>query len=527
MIKPIASYNKNLIILILLSAVGKLFFGSITELSNDEVYYVTYAYFLQWNYFDHPPGVALLLKLFTVDLYYNSEFFVRLGPVLCCAISTWLVYKIGTESKDATTGWLSALLYTASIYGSIISGLMLLPDAPMVLFWLWSIYLSIVIFKQEGDRQKVNKRLIVWGVVTGLAIICKLNSVFLVGGFLLYTVFYQRVLWRNYFFYISLLIVFFICLPVILWNIDSSSASFSFHSKRISFDSNSIHVGGFIKQLIGEVAYINPVCFSFIIAGLIASSKKNEILTIQVTRILLCFSLPLILCIWFFSWYSDTFPHWSGPAWLVLLFFAAAFLAERNKTIAAFRPIPPFARVAICIPVILLLSVAVSVYYLPISFNANNEKKIGQGDILLEFSGWKDLEKQFSGLYKNDIASKRMKQGAFLLSDYWFPAAHLDYYVAKPNKYNFMAVGSYTAIHHFAWVNKKRSTIQEGDDAYLVIISNYFNEPPAEIIRCFEAIEKPEKLLQKRAHKNVRVFWIYRLKNYQGGIPATGILLPD
>jgi len=48
------------------------------ELGNDEVYYQTYAQHLQWNYFDHPPMVALLIRLSTINLFFHNEFFVPL-----------------------------------------------------------------------------------------------------------------------------------------------------------------------------------------------------------------------------------------------------------------------------------------------------------------------------------------------------------------------------------------------------------------------------------------------------------------
>ncbi len=53
-----------------------------TELSNDEVYYWTYALQLQWNYFDHPPLVALLIRFFTGNLAVQQEFFIRLGSIV-------------------------------------------------------------------------------------------------------------------------------------------------------------------------------------------------------------------------------------------------------------------------------------------------------------------------------------------------------------------------------------------------------------------------------------------------------------
>ena len=37
------------------------------ELGNDEVYYWTYALHLQSSYFDHPPLVALFIRIFTID----------------------------------------------------------------------------------------------------------------------------------------------------------------------------------------------------------------------------------------------------------------------------------------------------------------------------------------------------------------------------------------------------------------------------------------------------------------------------
>ncbi len=45
-------------------------------------------------------------------------------------------------------------------------------------------------------------------------------------------------------------------------------------------------------------------------------------------------------------------------------------------------------------------------------------------------SGWKQFGYDFNELYKQDIEKGTMKEGALIMTDYWFPAAHLDYYVA-------------------------------------------------------------------------------------------------
>ncbi|MFM9909595.1 MAG: ArnT family glycosyltransferase [Chitinophagaceae bacterium] len=525
MTNHLPNYSKQVLVLIFLSSLFKLIIGSIIELSNDEVYYVSYSYFLQWNYFDHPPGIAILLKIFSANLKWNNEFFVRLGPVVCGATSTWLIYLIGKKFYNQLKGWIAAVLFTASGYGTVVSGLLLLPDAPLMPLWLWSFYLANSIF-QNNNKQTISPMLmLLWGVVTGGAIVCKLNGIFLLVGFLIYVLLHQRSLLRSYYFYFSLALTGLICFPVFTWDPDSTLASYSFHSRRISFGLNKIDLGGFIRQVSGEIAYINPICFVLLLWALASHYKNRLLFTVTSNRIIFCFALPLICCIWFFSLYSDTLPHWSGPAWILLLFVAADFIGNRSTKNRLFPLYPPVLHVALLFPFVLLLTVAISSFSLPIIFNKQEKKKLGESDLLLECSGWKNFGISFKNLYENDIFSKKMKTGAVLISDYWFPAAHLDYYVAKPASINLLTIGSLTNIHHFATLNKIRPGIRFGDDAYLILISNYFNEPPIEITRCFKHIDEPEKIEQVRAGLTVRYFWIYRLKNYIGGITEDGVII--
>jgi hypothetical protein len=116
-----------------------------------------------------------------------------------------------------------------------------------------------------------------------------------------------------------------------------------------------------------------------------------------------------------------------------------------------------------------------------------------------------------------------MKPGAFLLSDYWFPAAHLDYYVARPNGISFLAIAGLTSIHHYAWLNQLRPFLHKGDDAYLVIVSNYFNVPDANLVQQFSSMSPPMIIPQMRGQTAVRNFYIYRLKDYRGNLNRSGV----
>src|SRR4030088_3254583 len=86
------------------------------ELGNSEVYYWVYSLKLQWNYFDHPPIVAWLIRMTTANLLLHNEVFVRLGAIISSALCTWLIFKMGTLLSDSRTGLFAALLYPSSRY---------------------------------------------------------------------------------------------------------------------------------------------------------------------------------------------------------------------------------------------------------------------------------------------------------------------------------------------------------------------------------------------------------------------------
>jgi len=84
-------------------------------LGNDEAYYYTYALYPALSHFDHPPMVGWVIQLFSLNLHFSSEIFIRLAAVLAGTVNTWLMYCIGKQLRDELTGWYAALLYTASI----------------------------------------------------------------------------------------------------------------------------------------------------------------------------------------------------------------------------------------------------------------------------------------------------------------------------------------------------------------------------------------------------------------------------
>ena len=512
--------SKQLSWLITGTFVIKCVLALFTELNNDEVYYWTYAQHLQWNYFDHPPMIALLLRLSTFNLSFQHEFFLRLGPMVCAVISTRLVYLIGRRLKDEMTGTIAAILFIASPYCNVIAGLLVIPDAPMLLFWLWSVWLMLRITGSHNTR-KIKQRFLLLGIAIGCCILSKVHGVFLWAGFLTYIVLYQRKLLRNSFLYYALFITAIFIIPVFYWNLSNHFISYTYHSSRVSFFSG-VHWDGLLREIGGEIIYNNPISFVLIVMMLLALVKGASFVPVIKHRLLLLAALPLTGTVIFISVFRDTLPHWSGPAYATLLPLTAAWLRSKQQNITGYI-VPRPVKWALGCTIVLLCIVVPAVKWFPWRMGNSQWQELGAGDVTLDMNGWKKFGAQFDSLYKVDIKTANIGNNPLVLADYWFPAAHLDYYVAGPAGLRFMAIGGLTAIHHYAWLNVIRPTIQKNDDAYFVTVSNFYNPPSPTLTSQFEYVSLPVTITQYRSGIAVRNYFIYRLKRYKGTLPLSGV----
>ena len=90
------SYSRKVTWLILIVSIVKMITASLIELGNDEVYYWTYALQPDWNHFDHPPMVGWMIRATTLNLHWVTDLSLRLGSILCAALSTWFIFKTGS-----------------------------------------------------------------------------------------------------------------------------------------------------------------------------------------------------------------------------------------------------------------------------------------------------------------------------------------------------------------------------------------------------------------------------------------------
>jgi len=131
------NYSKVLVWLIVISLLIRTLLAILLEFGNDEVYYFQYALYPSFSYFDHPPMVGWLMRLFSLNLLLTDEWALRLTSLLTGTLNTWLIFVLGKELHGARAGFYAALLYTASFILLLLREPLFCPIRPRVYFGCW------------------------------------------------------------------------------------------------------------------------------------------------------------------------------------------------------------------------------------------------------------------------------------------------------------------------------------------------------------------------------------------------------
>ena len=506
------NYRRKVFYLIIISTVMRLLIAGFTEFGNDEVYYFTYALHLQWNYFDHPPGVALLIRLTTLNLWLTSELFVRLGSVVCAAVGTWLSYITGNLIRNKRTGWYAAILYNASFYTSIIAGTFILPDSPQVVFWLASMLLLIKMVLQLADEKGISVwQWLLFALLSGICIQCKVHGIFLWFGFVSYLLLYKRKTFLQHWLYISGLVTLLIISPIFWWNVNNHFVTWTYHSNRVAVHSAHININDFLQALFGQVFYNNPINVFLIIAS-IYFYKTKRFLQAGIYKLLLLLGLPVIIVVTSISLFNSVLPHWSGPGFLSLTFIAAAYIDETN--IATIKALPVVLKSSLLFVVVVVIAGLAIINFYPGTIGSKKEKNYGSGDFTLDLSGWKSFEQRYNIWIQQQSDSIDYRQ-LKLVCNKWFPAAHLEYYIARPMHTGVTGVGDLHDLHNFAWLNKAGSDLKKGDNALCIVPSNYASDVATTYGDTFSTVTKLQTFMASRNNKPTRFFTVFLLKNYK------------
>src|SRR2546423_14677479 len=122
---------RNTAVTILARVAARLGAAAWTPLTFDEAYYWMWSKHLAGGYYDHPPGVAVVIRLGTM-IAGDTELGVRLVSILLALPMSWAVYRAATilfgGRQVAAT---AAILLNVSLMAAV-GTMIVTPDAPLL-----------------------------------------------------------------------------------------------------------------------------------------------------------------------------------------------------------------------------------------------------------------------------------------------------------------------------------------------------------------------------------------------------------
>ena len=449
-----------------------------------------------------------MIQFFSLNLLFDNELFVRLASVVIMTANTYVIYRIGKEIKDAQTGLFAALLYTASIYAFVITGVFILPDTPLMLFWLLSFWMAM--------KSEKNQNLVLFGWFAGLAMLSKYSGVFLWVGMGLYILAFNRRQLKNPCLYLAFLISAICSIPILYWNIQNNFVSFSFHGERVG--GGSLNFGTFGTELAGEFFYNNPVNVVLAIMAVVLALKGKINLKKSVQRLVLCIALPMIFVFWAFSLTRPTLPHWNAPDFVILILISAVYL--RDKQVERDKLPQSIKATLVVLLLTLIIGVAeIKTGFIPLDKHSESEQ-LGRDDFTLDMYGWRQLGEKFAAFREEKIAEGLMNEADGIVANQWFPLAHLDYYVARPLGMRAMALGWPEFIHKYLWINDERGGFHLGESYWFLTDSRYLKDPKELYQWYFAEIEMVGMIEIERCGKPAKNFFVYTCKNLTAQPPT-------
>lgn len=313
-----------LILLLLVTTAIRLGFAAAMGLGVDESYMVAAGRVLSLGYYDHPP-LSWWLSWGAAHLFGSeAAILVRLPFIAMFALSTWLMYRLGSAIADRRAGLLAALLLNLSPLFGVTTGTWVLPDGPLDCALLGAA-LCLVYALERGT--------LAWwsgtGLCAGLALLSKYSAALTIAGAILYllTSRRHRQLLATAKPWFAALIASLMFAPVLAWNAAHGWESFAFQAGR----AEGWHFRPLapLVTLGGEALFVLPWIWLPMMAVLVGALRRGP--AAWRSWLLSCLALPPIVVFAAVSaWASQrVLFHWAAPGYLMLFPLLGDAVARR------------------------------------------------------------------------------------------------------------------------------------------------------------------------------------------------------
>lgn len=475
-------YRILFLVLLLSLTIFRLFYIKGFNLCPDEAYYWDWSRNPSLSYYTHPPMVAYIIHIFTL-IGRDSEFWVRLGAVILTLGVSILIYFLARDIfKSERIAFFSALLLNITL-GFAIGALIITPDAPLIFFWMLSLY-----FLYRASARENKGWWYLLGMAVGLGLLSKYTMVLFFPCILLFLLLSSKN--RRWFRYkepyLALIIALFIFTPVIVWNYQHGWTSFT---KQLAHGLGRkghplLNLGLYFGSQLGVVS-------PFLFLGLLWVMIKSLRLGVKEKRdnllLLSCFSLPVFLFFLLTSLRSKVEANWPAMGYLSAIVVLSGFLftiEKKSKRISL---------------VLLIFVTSLSFTILAHSFPLL-PPKIKPVNWLY---GWKELGKEVSGLKKG------IPEDSFIFAPSHQLAAEIAFYTDE--KYQTYEIDSQYGKDYWGNID-----FLKGKDALFITYDDY--DELSFVRSHFASLKKERDISIFRKGKEIKVFSIYHCHNYLGGL---------
>ena len=299
--------------LVLLRLVGAAW----TPLTFDEAYYWIWSKHLAFGYYDHPPGVALVIRLGTM-IAGDTELGVRLVSILLAAPMSFAVYRTAEILFGGKLVAANATILLNVTLMAAVGTLIVTPDSPLLVASSFVLFFLAKLL--ESGR---GMWWIAVGAAAGLALVSKYTAMFFGPAILIWLVSVPKL--REWLFspwlYLGGVVALAIFSPVILWNADHHWVSFIKQLGRSE-------VTGFRPAFIGEliptqIAFATPLVFILGLMGLYALARREGGALASRAQINAMFWVITLYFFWH-SLHARVEANWFAPVYPPLAIAAAA-----------------------------------------------------------------------------------------------------------------------------------------------------------------------------------------------------------
>jgi hypothetical protein len=314
---PAETRSVRAVVLTVLALVAlRLVCAALTPLTFDEAYYWTWSRHLAGGYYDHPPMVAVVIRLGTM-IAGDTEFGVRLVSVLLALPMSFAVYRTTVLLFDSARAAASAAVFLNFMLMVAAGTVIVTPDAPLMAA---SSFVLLCLAKLL-----VTGRGAWWlgvGAAVGAALLSKYTALFFGPVILIWLLAvpelrrWLRTPWP----YVGGLVALAIFSPVLIWNAEHHWVSFAKQFGRARVDQLTLR---YIIELIPtQIAFATPPVLGLAAMGLFALAKRGEgTLAVRVLINAMVWTLTI-----YFVWHSlhgRVEANWFGPIYPALAIAAA------------------------------------------------------------------------------------------------------------------------------------------------------------------------------------------------------------